>query len=178
MFNIVQNAVVVILFPKASGLQTAEILLMVERSARIATVITASSSLLVSLIGSEVLVTLYGHQYSGNARCLRILLLEVTISGCVFVLSQAFMALGRPGIVSCLQASGLAISIPLMLVFVPRYGIEGAAASLLISTIARFILVMAGFPLILKTRLPNLIPQMTDFHLLRSLLLRRDMSRV
>ena len=80
------------------------------------------------------------------------------------------MALGRPGIVSILQAIGLGLSIPLMLVLVPRYGVMGAAVSLLISTSARLIFVYFGFAIFLKVRLPRLMPQLDDLKLLRSVL--------
>ena len=89
---------------------------------------------------------------------LRMLLVEVTLSGCVFVLAQAFMALGRPGMVTLLQAAGLSISIPIMILLVPRWGIAGAALALLVSTTARFLLVLASFPMILKVSAPSLIP--------------------
>ena len=92
--------------------------------------------------------------------------MEVTLAGSVSVLAQAFMALGRPGIVTILQAVGLSFSIPLMLILIPRWGIKGAATALLVSTLARLVFVMAGFPIFLKTRLPNLLPQVADFDLL------------
>ena len=55
------------------------------------------------------------------------------------------MALSRPGVITALQAIGLLITVPLMLVLVPRFGIEGAALSLLLSTCARFAFVLGSF---------------------------------
>jgi O-antigen/teichoic acid export membrane protein len=162
MFNLFQASIVTILFPKASGRPAREVLLLVERAARVGTVVTAFSSLIVCLVGSRVLALLYGKEYARNTHSLQILLVEVTLSGCVFILAQAFMALGRPGIVSILQGIGLALSVPLMLILVPRFGVMGAAVSLLISTVARLLFVFYGFRSFLKVQLPALIPQRSD----------------
>ncbi len=63
---------------------------------------------------------------------------------------------GSTGLVTTLQAVGLAISIPGMLWLIPRWGILGAAVALLISTISRFALIYISFPLVLKTAAPDL----------------------
>jgi hypothetical protein len=49
-----------------------------------------------------------------------------------------------------------------MLVLVPRFGIAGAGAALLCSTIARLIFVVTSFPLFLKMRVPHLLPKVED----------------
>ena len=53
----------------------------------------------------------------------------------------------------------------MMLLLIPRWGINGAAAALLTSTIARFLFVYFGFGFILKIRRPDLFrafPTSTD----------------
>jgi O-antigen/teichoic acid export membrane protein len=170
MFNVFQTSIVTILFPKASGHPPEVVLALVERSARVGTVLTGTCCLVISVVGSRVLSVLYGREYAHNDRCLQVLLLEMTLSGCVFILAQAFMALGRPGVVSILQAIGLFLSVPLMLLLVPRYGILGAAESLLISTVARLIFVFFGFRIFLKMRLPAMTPRRRDFDALLALL--------
>jgi len=169
MFNLFPAAIVMVLFPKASAASRDEVLGLVGRSARLGTVVTGFSSLAVSLIGPHVLAILYGREFATNNRCLLILLVEVTFSGCITILMQAFMALGRPGVVSVLQAVGLVLSIPLMLFLVPRYGIMGAAMSLLISTIARLIFVLCSFPLLLKLPVPRLSLNREDLQSLLAL---------
>jgi O-antigen/teichoic acid export membrane protein len=88
-------------------------------------------------------------------------------------MSQAFMALSRPGVVTALQAFGLLLTVPLMLVLVPRYGIEGAALSLLLSTCARFLFVMGSFSRFLKMPRPDLMLKGADLRYMSSLVLRR-----
>jgi len=58
----------------------------------------------------------------------------------------------------------------MMLVLIPRYGIYGAAVSLLFSTVARLLFVFAGFRLVLKVNPPNLLPDKSDLRMLRSVL--------
>jgi O-antigen/teichoic acid export membrane protein len=77
-------------------------------------------------------------------------------------MAQAFMAMGRPGTVTLLQALGLSLSVPLMLLLIPRFGVAGAATALLLSTIARAIFLLTGFRLFLKSRPPNVIPRPAD----------------
>ncbi len=166
MLNLVYNSVTMILFPKASGLSSEAVVALTERCARVSTIASASAAVFVYVFGPFFLNLLYGREYGSALSSLRILLVEVTLAGSVSVLAQAFMALGRPGIVTILQAVGLSFSIPLMLILIPRWGIKGAATALLVSTLARLVFVMAGFPIFLKTRLPNLLPQVADFDLL------------
>jgi O-antigen/teichoic acid export membrane protein len=172
MLNVFQASVVMVLFPKAAGRTQETALALTGRAARVSTLITGCCATAVALVGPLLLRFLYGAEYTSSIVSLRLLLVEVTLSGCVFVLAQAFMALGRPGTVTLLQAVGLSISIPIMLLLVPRWGIAGAALALLVSTCARFILVMVSFRLILKVPAPSLIPQKEDFSILLGALLR------
>ena len=166
MLNIFQNSVVMVLFPRAAGRTPLEALELTSRAASVSLLVTGLSAVGVAVAGPFLLGIFYGKAYTRSSTSLRILLLEVTLSGCVFVLAQAFMALGRPGIVTILEAFGLSLSIPLMVVLIPRLGIDGAALSLLISTCLRFVFLYISFPLILRVPTPNLIPRRKDLALL------------
>jgi O-antigen/teichoic acid export membrane protein len=166
MLNLFQNSVVMVLFPKAAGRPANEVVDMTGDSVRISTLVTAICGVLVCLAGPSLLRILYGNEYVAAAGALRILVVEVVLSGATYVLAQAFMALDRPGVVTVLQALGLSLSIPLMLLLIPRFGIYGAAVSLLVSTTARLIFVYSAFRLFLKTKPPKLIPVGDDVRLL------------
>ena len=125
------------------------------------------------IAGPRLLVFLYGTQYRGAAAILRILVVEVILAGATQVLSQAFMALARPGVITILQAIGLLLTIPLMLVLVPRYGIEGAAFSLLLSTCARFAFVLASFSRFLNLPCPGLLLRRADLTFIHRALFSR-----
>jgi O-antigen/teichoic acid export membrane protein len=166
MLNLFQNSVVMVLFPKAAGRPAQEVVEMTGHCVRISGIVTAVCGVFVCLVGPTLLRILYGGEYVSAAGALRILVLEVVLSGATFVLAQAFMALDRPGVVTVLQALGLSLSVPLMLVLIPRFGIYGAALSLLASTIARLVFVYSAFRLFLKTKPPRVIPAGTDIRML------------
>jgi O-antigen/teichoic acid export membrane protein len=67
---------------------------------------------------------------------------------------------------------GLSLSLPIMLLLIPRWGIEGAAVALLASTCARFIFIYASFRLVLKVSAPSLLPRKEDFFILLNALKR------
>jgi O-antigen/teichoic acid export membrane protein len=166
MLNLFQNSVVMVLFPKAAGRSPEEVIALTGRSVRVSGLITVLGGLFVCATGPTLLRLLYGREYVNAVGALRVLVLEVVLSGATFVLAQAFMALGRPGIVTVLQAIGLSFSIPMMLWLIPRFGIYGAALSLLTSTVARLLFIYAGFRIFLKTNPPRLLPGREDVELL------------
>jgi O-antigen/teichoic acid export membrane protein len=162
MLNVFHASVVMVLFPRAVSRLPQEVAEMTSRAMRMSTVLATLAGIGIVALGPEVLNLLYGKEYRGASIVLRILVIEVILSGATLVLSQAFMALGRPGIITALQVTGLALTVPLMFLLVPRFGIVGAGAALLCSTIARLIFVIASFPVFLKMRVPDLLPKFED----------------
>jgi O-antigen/teichoic acid export membrane protein len=166
VLNVFQQSAVMVLFPKAAGTAKEVVIAMTERAARLSTLVTAACALLVAVLGPTLIRLLYGQAYVAAVSALRILVIEVVLAGLTYVLAQAFMALGRPGIVTSLQAVGLAISVPLMLLWIPRFGIAGAAMALLCSTAARLLLVVIGLKAVFgKSRL-SLLPRLQDLRTL------------
>jgi O-antigen/teichoic acid export membrane protein len=166
MLNLFQNSVVMVLFPKAAGRSVEDVVRLTGRSVRVSGLVTTFFAVFVCAAGPTLLRVLYGKEYVSAIGALKILVIEVVLSGATFVLAQAFMALGRPGVVTLLQAFGLSLSIPMMLWLIPRYGIYGAAVSLLTSTVARLIFIYSGFRIFLKVRPPRLLPTVDDGKLL------------
>jgi O-antigen/teichoic acid export membrane protein len=173
MLNAFHTAVVMVLFPRAVSRSAHEVLEMTGRAVRMTTLLTTLCGAGIMLAGPRLLVFLYGPEYRGATSILRILVIEVILAGVTQVLSQAFMALSRPGVITALQVIGLLLTIPLMLVLVPRFGIEGAALALLLSTTARFAFVLASFSRFLDLPHPGLLPRRADLHFLGSVVLRR-----
>jgi hypothetical protein len=68
-------------------------------------------------------------------------------------------------VINGLQVTGLALTVPLMFLLIPRFGIAGAGAALLCSTSIRLLFVLASYPLFLKMPVPDLLPKMADFRL-------------
>jgi O-antigen/teichoic acid export membrane protein len=176
MLNAFHTAVVMVLFPRAVSRSPREVLEMTGRAVRMTTLLTTLCGAAIMLAGPRLLVLLYGSEYRGAAAILRILVVEVILAGATQVLSQAFMALSRPGVITTLQAIGLLLTVPLMLVLVPRLGIEGAAISLLLSTCMRFLFLVGSFSRYLKLPCPDLLPRRTDLLFMQGAVSRRFRS--
>jgi O-antigen/teichoic acid export membrane protein len=71
--------------------------------------------------------------------------------------------LGRPGVITAFQGLGLLISVPCMLVLIPRYGIVGAAVAMLISASMKLVFVQCSFSVVLGVRPPSLLLTSLDF---------------
>jgi O-antigen/teichoic acid export membrane protein len=166
MLNAFHASVIMILFPKMVSKSTDTIHQLTGRAVRITTFMTAAAGLVVALLGPQVVTLLYGSAYRGATGIVRILILEVILSGVVQVLSQAFMALGRPGAVTLFQVSGLLLTVPILIVLVPRYGIHGAAIAILISTTIRLVAVMASFRPLLHMPCPRILLTREDARLM------------
>jgi O-antigen/teichoic acid export membrane protein len=162
MLNAFHTSVVMVLFPKAVSQSASTVRDLTSRAMRMSTLLTASAGAVIIALGPQVLALLYGNAYRSADTVLRILVVEVVLSGAALVLSQAFMALGRPGVITAVQVTGLLVTIPLMLVLIPRFGVAGAGAALLISTTLRLILVIASFPIVLKMPVPAVLPRIDD----------------
>jgi O-antigen/teichoic acid export membrane protein len=172
MLNAFHASVIMILFPKMVSKSRETIHSLTGRAVRITTFMTGAAGLVVALFGPQVVTLLYGSAYRGATGIVRILILEVILSGVVQVLSQAFMALGRPGTVTLFQVSGLLLTVPILIVLVPRYGIHGAALAILISTTIRLIAVMASFRPLLHMPCPRILLTREDARLIASTLRR------
>lgn len=162
VLNAFHASVVMVLFPKAVSQPARTVQGMTNRAARISTLFTAVAGIGIACLGPYLLGLVYGGEYAGAGAVLRILVVEVVLSGTTLVLAQAFMALERPGVITALQIVGLSLTLPLMIVFVPRLGIVGAGLALLISTSARLVFVLASFPVFLKMPVPNILPKAED----------------
>jgi O-antigen/teichoic acid export membrane protein len=172
MLNAFHAAVVMVLFPKMISKSAETIHSLTGRAVRITTFMTGCAGLVVALLGPQLMTLLYGPAYRGATGIVRILIVEVILSGVVQVLSQAFMALGRPGTVTLFQVSGLLLTVPVLIVLVPRYGIHGAAVALLISTTIRLVAVMTLFRPLLHMPCPRIVLTREDWRFMTSTLRR------
>ncbi len=143
--GVLPAAVASVLFPKACGRPDAEIARVVARAARVTTAATAAAALLVGLLGPLILALVYGSEFVAAAGPARLLLAEAVLAGTAVVLGQAFLASGRATTVIAGQAVGVAASVPLLLLLVPRLGLPGAAVALLVATGARLVVLLYCF---------------------------------
>jgi antigen flippase len=167
--QIFQASVLRVLFPRIAARPIEEVTFAVGRATRITALLSTPLCAGVFILAPLVLRFTYGGKFTDASGVLRVLAIEALFGGSTWILAQAFLALGKPGILTALQALGLALSLPLMLVCIPRFGLIGAGYALLASTIARFAIVLASFPLLLHTKPPSLLLTLGD---IKSLQLR------
>lgn len=156
-------AVAQVILPKAASRPVEEVVALIGRGVRVSTSLSLLAGVVLAVLGPWALELVYGREFLSAVPIFRLLMAEVVLSGATWVLAQAFMASDKPGMVSIMQGIGVALTVPLLLVLVPRYGLMGAGSAVLISTAIRFTFAMASFPITLGTRPPRLWPRWDDF---------------
>jgi O-antigen/teichoic acid export membrane protein len=163
VIGVVHLSVAAVLFPKAVALKPHDLIATTGRAVRISTFCSFIAGVGIALFGPALLSLFYGREYRGATGMLNVLILEMIVSGATLVLTRPHMAMGRPGAVTILQSSGLALSIPLLLLLVPRFGVMGASYALLAASTLRFLLCLASFRLVLRIGMPGLRLRSSDF---------------
>lgn len=164
LFATSMNAV---LFPKASALSSGEAVDLAALAARVGIVAAVTIALPLATVGTLLIGLLYGQEFLGAARPFQILVAEGAITAITLTLAQAFMTVGRPGVVTVLQLTSFLAGALLLVVLVPSYGILGAATALLSAAVIRLTSTLICFPAILGTPIPRLWLSVSDLRLLR-----------
>ncbi len=162
ILNSVFQAASAVLFPKCIGLTPRQSLILTVRFLAAGTAVALPGAAIVWIFGAPLLRLLYGPEYALATLLLKLLTAEALLSGISTVLAQPYMAAGKPGTVTVLQAASLLATIPLLFALVPRYGTVGAGAALLSASVLRLLLVIG-----LYLRSSRGLPSASD---LRSLL--------
>lgn len=166
MLQLFQQAFVMVLFPKAASLPAEEVVALTGRAVRVSTGLTALAGAVVALCGPWLLGFLYGADFVAASGLLRLLVLDATLSSATFVLGQAFMALGRPGVVTVLQGAGLAFCAMFMPTCIAKFGLPGAGLALVCGSAIRLCLMLFSFPRLLQQRAPRLLAGRDDLNFL------------
>ena len=166
MLQLFQQAFVMVLFPKAASLGAEEVVALTGRAVRISTGLTALAGAVVALCGPWLLGFLYGTEFIAASTLLRLLVLDATLTSATLVLGQAFMALGRPGVVTILQGAGLVLCAALMPVCIARFGLPGAGMALVCGSVVRLCLMLFSFPRLLQQQAPRLFAGREDLSFL------------
>ena len=163
LIGIFQTSTVMVLFPRVAAQRTSVVVSVTSLAARVTTAVTLVSALLIGLAGPPVLGAVYGSAYMRDGTIVfRIILLEAVFGGATQIVAQAFMAAGRPGVVTVVQTAGVGIGLALMPFLILKFGVAGAAAALLISALVRFTLTLFCFRAILDVPPLSLIPKRSD----------------
>jgi O-antigen/teichoic acid export membrane protein len=171
--NIFSQSLSLILFPKSSGLPKDEVIAMTVRAFRVSTFISILAAIAAMLVAPYVLIILYGSDFKSAVAVFRLLILEVVITGSSMVISQAYMSLGRPSIVTMMYAVGLGVLIPLLLWLVPIFGITGVGMAMLLAAFIRLGFIFIHFPLTLKVPFPSVFKFAEDMGWVKQLVLSK-----
>jgi O-antigen/teichoic acid export membrane protein len=153
---IFSTAVVSVLLPKAAGRAPDDVITMVERAVSLCNMVMTLVVGCLILLGPYLLTFLYGEEFNSAATAFALLVVEAAITSSASILGQAFMALGRPGVVALLQGVAAGVSIVLLLLLAPTYGLVGACMALLLAALVRFALLYRFIGTRLGARAPRL----------------------
>ena len=145
---------------------------------RIAAVLTRTTIFVALLtavpafvLGPRLVRFVYGSQFSDAGVALRLILPGIVAYSVVAVLSRYIVGRGRPGVGTLVLVVGLALNIIANLVLVPRFGINGAAASSSISYGLTALLTLALFRRLSgRGVVETLVVQPSDIRAMRAML--------
>jgi O-antigen/teichoic acid export membrane protein len=166
MLSIFQTSAIIVLFPRIAARNMAEVIDLTGFTFRVTTSCAVAGALAAGAVGPILLRLVYGASYAeGGVGVFRLLLGEVVLSGATQVLAQAYLALGRPGTVTTIQAAGVGIGLLLMPWLIKEFGGPGAPLALLISSVIRFTVTLVSFRYVLRTAAPSLWLKREDLRL-------------
>ncbi len=164
LFSIVPASLSSVMTPKIIKLGPELGAPLLVRTARIAFMAMLAAALPLGLLSKYALTFVYGHKFIAAVPVFRVLLAEAVIGGFTWLLVQGFSSLGKPGRATIQQMVGLSASIPLLLILVPRFGINGACFALLGATTLRSVFAIASYKLLFGENLRHFIPRFSDIH--------------
>jgi O-antigen/teichoic acid export membrane protein len=156
------SAVTPVLLPRSAGRSAPEVIGMTSRALKSTLPILVIGALVFFAGGGLLLRFWYGADFVAGYSALCVLALDAAISGTAYIAMQPFFALNRPGVVTVIQVLSLPVMVLGFVVLVPRFGLNGAAASVLAATVFRAAATYLTFGWFLRTPAPRLWPELRD----------------
>ncbi len=120
------------LFPRvSSGLKDSKKL--IQKSARVCISLTILAGLILALVAKHLIRFLYGVNFEAAMGAMYLLLPGVVIFVYGRIVANYFLGKGRPLINSAISLISLILNIPLNFLWIPKFGIKGAAMATSIS---------------------------------------------
>jgi O-antigen/teichoic acid export membrane protein len=171
--DLFSGAIVTVLFPKAASLPRQQMLELTNRVGRLTFAVILPTIVLNIVTMPYLLPAFFGKAFSGAVPVAQVLALTFILNGTGYVISQAFLSAGKPGVIAIIQAAGLVFVVPLMLVLIPRFGLIGAAWALVLATFLRGAITLLCFPIVLKAPIPSLLLTAADIRFVKESLAKR-----
>jgi O-antigen/teichoic acid export membrane protein len=170
MLTTFSSAVAPVLLPRTAGKAGPEVLAMTNRALTSTMPILFACAAAFVVAGGAVLRFWYGADFAAGYAGLCILVVEAVVGSVAYITMQPFFALNRPGVVTIINALSLPVMALALLVLVPRFGLNGAAMGVLVSTAFRAAATYAAFGWVLRAPGPRLWPELrASLELLRRL---------
>jgi O-antigen/teichoic acid export membrane protein len=160
-------AIALVLFPKASGYGEEEAIALTGLATRVGMLATIAVAIPLVVVAPMFLSFLFGEDFLPAVPVFRLILIATVLNSTAEIAEQAFMATGRPGVVSTLRCSELAILVIMLLYLIPKLGLIGAAWGMLIVAFVRLAGTWACYPLVLGAMPPRLYLNRNDFQRIR-----------
>lgn len=123
----IPQSVQVVLFPTLSSLSPEEANSLTPRVLRNSFFLTFVAAVVLFLLSRPLLVLFYGTQYLPALKAFQVLIPGVVMLSIAKILSGDFSGRDRRIYHTIASGGGFAVNLALCLVWIPRYGIEGAA---------------------------------------------------
>lgn len=162
VLGILQASISRVLLPRIAARPLAEVVERVGRATRVSCSLTLLLTVLIVALGPELLHLFYGSRFESGTGLLRLLAVEALVSATALGLMQTFAAVGKPGLIAMFQGAGVALTVPLLILLIPRLGLVGAGLALLTSSTIRLCLIMGSYPVLLHVPAPRVIMMLDD----------------
>ena len=158
LISIIPHTVSSVIFSKFSGSSSKELQWVSNMSFSILFIPLSFFSIIFSSFSSYILPFIYGEKYIDAAFVFSLLVIECFFSSLSWMLSQRFIATGRPGVIFFRQ---LLSSFPIIFLvfYMPDYPfIYVITWAVLLSSILRFFLTIMMYPFVLTEEIPPIYP--------------------
>ncbi|MCM3748271.1 oligosaccharide flippase family protein [Paenibacillus pasadenensis] len=167
MFNVVQNAITSVVFPKVTGASKEVVVASVSRAFRLSMLLMLIAVVPAMIIGNMLIGLVFGPDFAEAGAAFYLLSIECILGGGSWILASAFNAMGRPGMVFVRQIIALTATVGLFFVFTPMMGLEGLALALLCGAVIRMAVSVASMKLLFGVPLRSIVSGREDLKFLK-----------
>jgi antigen flippase len=159
VITMLSSAAAPVLLPKSAGRSVDDVTAMTGRVLSVAIPLLLVPAVGFALGGRLVLRLLYGADFTVGYWALGCLIVEAVLSSVTYVLTQPYLALNRPGVITIIQSTSLPVLAVAMWLLAPRWGINGAAVGLLATTLYRAAATYLSYRVLFRVSAPRLWPE-------------------
>jgi len=176
LIGAVQEAVSTSIYSRFAGKDVNELSYHVRLAFRLTLLPMLLLAAIGALLSPWLIVWVYGESFASTVAPFAVLLFECVLSGASWTLAQRFNAGGRPGLVFVRQFISV-LPVFAALPFLPEQNIHVYLSFLMLAgAVLRLSVTLWIYPLVLKERMPELLPTTEDFRAIFNLFSRRKIA--